>query len=96
MKEPTLKELECIISWPKGTNGYEDEKRVLSTLLNLCRLHGFGRVPQMAAGVEKVWRKEEEAIEALMKVKREHFKALRESWESCGQKSPCPYTEENM
>lgn len=53
---PTLEECSCLIGWPPGTHGWYNEGRAVETLLELCKEFGFGRIPQLAAQMEALWR----------------------------------------
>ena len=75
---PSLEDLECIISWPKGTAGYQNELEALGDLLRLCTMHGFGRLPQMANQIEDIWRNPEKVAE-IKKERSQRFKAI--GWE---------------
>lgn len=81
MKEPTLQDLECLICWPRGTVGYFCELQIVSNLLNMAKVHGFGRVSQLAQQMEDVWRNEGTARIKFEAAKKEHlqFMALKET-----------------
>ncbi len=53
---PTLNDLDCLVTWPRGTVGEHNDRFLIEQLLSLCQLHGFGRVPQLAAQIEEIWR----------------------------------------
>lgn len=53
---PTVEELECLIVWPKGSVGETTERKILLSLLSLCKEHGFGRITQLASEIEEIWR----------------------------------------
>ncbi len=36
--------------------GESEERLLVERLLSLCQQHGFGRVPQLAAQIEEIWR----------------------------------------
>jgi len=61
--------LSCLNSWPEGTVGWHNEQKVIALLNSLCKDHGYGRIPQLAAQIEQVWRDPEMA---------EHFRKVRE------------------
>lgn len=52
----TLAEARCLIAWPDGTPGAAAEEAILGVLLDFCNRYGYGRVPQMARGLEDLWR----------------------------------------
>jgi len=56
---PTLEELNSLNSWPPNTIGHSNETVLISLLFELCKAHGFGRVPQITAGIEEIWRNPE-------------------------------------
>jgi len=53
---PTLEDLQVLNMWPPGTVGETEDSEMIKTLLDLCQKHGFGRVPQVAAEIEDLWR----------------------------------------
>jgi hypothetical protein len=74
---PTLEQLECLITWPRGSKGWQSERALLAVLLMLCKGHGFGRVPQLCAAIEEIWR-DPSRREAHEKLRKQHFVAM--SW----------------
>lgn len=72
MEQPTLKQLECLISWPAGSVGEQQEMVAIAVLLSLCRKHGFGRVPQLACAIEDIWRNPDR-IKHYAEVKSQHL-----------------------
>ena len=72
---PSFEELECLILWPKGTIGYNNELLAIKTLHNLCKAQGFGRIPQLANCIEEIWR-DPNKVEEYKKLKEEHFKLM--------------------
>lgn len=91
MDEPSLQDVECCIFWPKGTKGYLDEQYLIIQLLALCKQHGFGRVPQLAAQIESIWRDPKASKKKINKAREAHFKMMRESWSEGFPGRPCPY-----
>ena len=49
-------ELECLILWPAGTVGAQEERQLIQLLNLLCQRHGYGRVPQLTAAIDEIWR----------------------------------------
>jgi len=49
-------DIECLISWPKGSAGEREERLLLHTLISLANAHGYGRLSQLAAQLEDLWR----------------------------------------
>lgn len=47
--------LECLICWPKGTVGCEQERQLLTTLNALCKRFGYGRVYQLVDQINQLW-----------------------------------------
>lgn len=45
---------ECLISWPKGTIGYQEEKEAIEALQRLIETLGFGRLPQLLNDILKI------------------------------------------
>lgn len=56
-------ELECLILWPDGTVGAQQERQLVRLLNRLCQKHGYGRVPQLAAAIEAIWRDPDKGAE---------------------------------
>ena len=50
------KDLECLILWPKGTKGWNDDLVILKLLNSLCKTRGYGAIPQITAWIEQLWR----------------------------------------
>lgn len=49
-------ELKCLICWPEGTAGYANELALITILNRMCQESGYGRVPQLTAQIEDIWR----------------------------------------
>jgi hypothetical protein len=79
MKTPSSEDLECLNLWPVGSSGYEIEKLTIQTIAALCEISGFGRVPQIAASIEEIWRRPE-SIEKFKKEQEERFEMLANSF----------------
>lgn len=56
MITPSLSDLDYLVGWPPGTKGEAEDRKMIRGLLQLCTRHGFGRVPQVAACIEDIWR----------------------------------------
>ena len=83
---PTKEELASLNSWPEGTVGHIQEQKLLDALLLFCGHFGFGRVPQLCAQIEDIWRNPEKVeLYAQMRQKRldllESDKKWLENWE---------------
>jgi len=78
MNAPTIKDLECLICWPPGSRGEEEERLLIGVLLALCEEHGFGRVPQLAAQIEDIWRNPSK-VKSFESAKHEHLKMIKEA-----------------
>lgn len=63
MDEISDNSLECLNSWPEGTAGYDIDAELISIINLLCKQHGYGRVPQIAASIEDLWRHPEKLVE---------------------------------
>ena len=74
---PTLDELECLVMWPLGTVGEQNERRLVQELLQLCEEFGFGRVPQVAKQIEALWRDPENKVK-FQQLKDDHVKRMEE------------------
>jgi hypothetical protein len=51
--------LKCLLSYPEGTKGREEQWQLLLLINSLCKTHGYGGFPQMCNWVEKLWRNPE-------------------------------------
>jgi hypothetical protein len=68
--------------WPEGSIGFAEERLLLVQLNDFCKKFGYGRVPQLAAALEDIWRnpdkieiyrkRREEQIEFMNKVARDY------------------------
>ncbi len=47
--------LDCLIHWPKDSIGWHQEKQILDLLNDLCKKHGYGRIPQLANQIREIW-----------------------------------------
>ncbi len=63
IETPSIEELKCLIQWPEGTVGYQEELAIVNRLLSMCEQFGFGRVPQLAAQIEDIWRNPDKVAE---------------------------------
>ena len=73
-----MDELECLIMWPKGSIGYEQEKAVIHAILAFERV-GLGRISQIAAQMMDMKYPTPDPIsmqEKFMALKRSHFKQM--------------------
>lgn len=70
-------DLACLVMWPDGTVGYDQEARIVKILNGLCREFGYGRIPQLAREIEDIWRNPER-IDHYHAVREEHLKFMRE------------------
>jgi len=52
---------ECLNAWPEGTVGYGRDQKLIKQLNDLCKEHGYGRIPQLAAAIEDIWRTPEKS-----------------------------------
>lgn len=59
MQTPTEDDLRCLNGWPDGSIGHAKETDAICCLLGLCKLLGFGRIPQLANAIEDIWRNPE-------------------------------------
>jgi len=75
LDRPTEEELQCLVDWPEGTTGNQDEKSMLKCLIALCDSQGFGRVHQMMNAIEEIWR-DPKKVEKWKKLKTERFASL--------------------
>lgn len=56
LKDVEVNDLKCLILWPVGSPEYYIELRIAMTMLDMCKDIGYGRVPQLAAQIEEIWR----------------------------------------
>jgi hypothetical protein len=75
MSTPTPNDCEVLVLYPPGTAGEGKDRRMIRTLLELCETHGFGRVPQVTAAIEDIWRNPER-LEHYKKLKEKHLELL--------------------
>lgn len=73
--------LEHLILWPPGTIGEVQERQLVIILNNLCKKHGYGRVPQLAQAIEDLWRNPERS-DYYEVLKEDHLKFMKECEES--------------
>lgn len=52
-------ELDVLVWWPPGSKGEADYRKIVSTLNQLCKEHGYGAVPQLAKWIGELWREPE-------------------------------------
>lgn len=76
MQTPTIEQLYCLNGWPEGTVGWHKDNEIINILLHLMTDHGFGRVPQIAAAIEDIWRNDE-AIPKYQKLRDEQLANIR-------------------
>lgn len=50
-------------SWPEGTLGFSEESELITTLHQLCKNNGYGRVHQLMNDIEDIWRNPEKMID---------------------------------
>lgn len=50
-------------SWPAGTVGFNNDVELIITLNQLCKKHGYGRIPQLMEAIEDLWRHPEKEPE---------------------------------
>jgi hypothetical protein len=55
-KPPAIQDLECLNAFPEGTIGHTNDDIMIKALYSLCSVYGYGRVPQVAAQIEGIWR----------------------------------------
>ena len=75
VKIPTEKELNFLNCWPENTLGHQEEAQAIRALLKLCKFTGFGRIPQLAQGIEAIWR-DKKALETYRISKKKHFRLM--------------------
>lgn len=56
MSRVTDEELECLAWFEPYTLMRHEDMTLLRALRDLCETYGYGRVPQMAAWIETIWR----------------------------------------
>ena len=75
LKPPTIKELECLIMWPKGSEGWHKEHAALELILDQSKRIGFGRFPQLAQYVRGLW-DHPELAEKHLEAQAAHLKLM--------------------
>lgn len=78
MNPVTLQAARSLILWPKGTHGYAQEEAALRILIGLADLIGYGRLPQIAAQLEQLWR--DPTLASQFEQQRQAFLALQRTW----------------
>lgn len=63
MEPVTSKELQALNGWPAGTVGYLHDHEIIQTMNILCQQWGYGRIGQIAAALEDLWRHPEKIAE---------------------------------
>lgn len=71
--------LECLNSWPEGTEAHFSEQHLINTLNRMCQEHGYGRVPQIAAALEEIWRNPEKGLEKWRTFYTQRMQDLQET-----------------
>jgi hypothetical protein len=84
---PTFEELQCVMTWPPGTVGYQQEKQLIETLLKLCAQHGFGRMAQIMQDIEIIWRNPDKAKE-FQQAQKDRFEVLKDTIDYYRNKPP--------
>lgn len=51
----TNDELTCLNTWPPGTIGHEEDKKMIEALNVLCVKHGYGMVLHIAQQLRQLW-----------------------------------------
>lgn len=73
--------LDCLNGWPEGTRGHAQEQKVIAALNELCKAFGYGRIPQLAAQIEDVWRNPER-VEAYRRCSEELAEQMTQTREN--------------
>lgn len=63
MNNITPEEARCLILWPDGTRGYDQDQAAIIYLLMVANTIGYGRLSQLAAQIEELWRHPEKKAE---------------------------------
>ena len=50
-----MDELRCLNAWPEDTVAYNYEEQLIAHMLELCKLHGFGRMEQLMSAIHEIW-----------------------------------------
>lgn len=79
--KPTIENLKCLIAYPEGTIGYDNEYALLKELLAMCEEHGFGRVHQLTGCIEEIWRYPERQ-KAYELIREEHLRTMEDARKS--------------
>jgi len=77
MKELTLKDVDCLVTWPPGSVGELSDRTMLNAYLELCKHHGYGRTGQIAESVEDIWRHPEKTAD-YQEQKTKHLREMDE------------------
>lgn len=56
----TNEQIACLNSWPETVIGHAKDKLLIEEMNKLCIKFGYGRISQLAQGLEEIWRNPEE------------------------------------
>lgn len=74
-----FEDLEFLIAWPEDTKGYQQEKKLIEDLIEMCNEHGYGFVPQVTKTIEAIWRNmDPDEIQSMKDAAAERRKSIRE------------------
>jgi len=65
-------DLACLNWWPDDSPRYAETQKALEQLVALCDKHGYGGLPQMAEGIQAIWRNPNK-IAHFQELKDAHF-----------------------
>lgn len=74
-------EVACLNGWPDGTAGHQMDEHLIQQMLLLCDQYGYGRIGQLAAAIEEIWR-DPTARKKWEAMRTERMALLREAREA--------------
>lgn len=82
MKDVTMDDARCLILWPEGTRGYDQDQAAIMYLLMVANTIGYGRLSQLAEQIRELWLHPERQAEfgawrqEFLKMQSEVFKGV--------------------
>lgn len=77
MADVELADAACLVLWPAGTRGHDQEMGAITYLLMVARTVGYGRMAQLAAQLDELWRDPGRKVEFEQR-QREFLKMMEE------------------
>lgn len=55
LRKLEVSDARCLIMWPEGTRGYDQEEAAIMYLIMIANTIGYGRLPQLAEQIRELW-----------------------------------------